>query len=169
MTVDDAVWKLDFSTSKSMRYHAYRRAFFDRIDHLNNVLVLSCGIGVAFALGAHRPDIEAVFAFTLAGLAIFDIVLRWSHRARTHDMLYREFSSLARAIASEQEPSARTLAVWKTRRLEIETEEPGTMDWLEKICACEEALARDVKPHPSSQLNWVKRALCQYLSKWPWE
>ena len=155
---------LSFDIAKSMRYHAYRRGFYNRLDKLVKLLTISTG-GATFLLlnGSNDTGWAKGLSLFLALLTAFDIIVGFSNGARLHDKLYRDFSLLGRSIARMTEPSETKVAEWTERRLEIETEEPGTMDWLERCCAREEAEARGDPPDPAWLLPTWKVKLSQFF------
>lgn len=162
--LEERRYGLSFDVAKSMRYHAYRRSFFDRLDKLTKILVLGTGGTTFFLLATQDPSWWARWVYlVLAVLTATDIIFGFSNNARTHDKLYRDFAILAREIAGTVDLSNVILAVWAARRLEIEGDEPGIMDWLERRCCKEEAEARGAEVNSAWRLPGWKVKLSQFL------
>jgi hypothetical protein len=143
----------------------YRRSFWDFVANWSKVLAIIAGTAVLVsAIGKGPYTIWLSLAVAVVSAA--DVVLRFSERARKHDGLYREFSRLAQDIAENVDPTAADISKWCRRRLEIEMDEPGVIDWLERRCAAEEAAARGAEIRPEWRLNWLQVMLSQ-LAVWP--
>lgn len=153
-----------FDVAKSMRYHTYRRHFFDGLDKVTKILTVATG-GATFLVLVSTTGTSWAKALSLflAGLTAFDVIFGFSNSARLHDKLYRDFASLARDIVSVSKPSAEDVAKWSGRRLEIETEEPTVYDWLERRCCREEAEARGAPVDQAWILPLWKIRLSQFV------
>lgn len=152
-TPERQLWNLDFDVAKSIRYHSYRRSFWDRWDHLTKIVSVLTGTSVLVSIVGNETKLAVFFSFMVAASSAADVVLGFSTRARRHDNLYREFSLLAIKIAEVENPTLSDIAWIRRRRLEIEMEEPGIIGLLERRCYNEECVARGVKISPSHQLN----------------
>ncbi len=135
-------WNIDFDVSKSIRYHAYRRSFWDRLDYSSKVLTIVSGTAVLISIMGSNNPVATGFAFLVAIASALDVVLGFSQRMKVHDALYRAFSMLGQEIADSETLTEKDILKWRRRRLEIEMDEPGAIDWLERRCAAEEATAR---------------------------
>lgn len=167
--MDDPVreqWNLDFNVSKSIRYHAYRRSFWDACDNWAKVLTVISGTAVLVSMiGAHSGWATG-FAFTVAIISAADVVLSFGVRARKHDELYRAFSRLAQDISECSDPKESDIHGWQRRRLEIEMDEPGVIDLLERRCSAEEATARGAEVRPDWKLTPWQVRISQF-AMWP--
>lgn len=162
--LENARYGLSFDVAKSMRYHAYRRKFFDNLDKLTKILVIGTGGATFISLIAEPASpIAKWFALVVAVLTAIDIIIGFSQIARLHDKLYRDFGALARTIARTTQVDERQIAEWSERRLEIETEEPGVLDWLERCCSREEAEARGDAVNDAWKLPPWKRRLSNVI------
>jgi len=156
-------WKIEFSVGKSMRYHAYRRAFWERFDQWTRILILIGGTAVfAVIIGNKSPFWSESAAVGVALLAALDIVLDFGGRARRHHDLFRNFCNLAKDIAEHPRPTELEIGQWRARCLELEMGQPGTIGWLDKRCSAEEAIAREVEPKSA----WVLPGWKVMLSQW---
>ena len=149
-----------------MRYHAYRRSFWEMLDNWTKCLVVFSGTAVLVSIIGEKSLAATVFAFVVAFLSAIDVVLGFSTRARTHDTLYRQFCRLQAEISSVIAPTEANIVNWRSRRLEIELEEPTTLDWLERRSAFEESKARGVEPRASWVLKCWQHLFSQ-LAMWP--
>jgi hypothetical protein len=162
----DAKWGIDFGVAKSIRYHAYRRSFWEALDNWTKALVLISGTAVLVSVIGQNGPVAKVFAFLVATVSAADIILGFSARVRLHDSLYRAFCRLGHDISENLHPTVEDVAKWRSRRLEIEMDEPGTLDWLERRCSAEEARARGLEVNERWILPGWKIWLSQ-LAIWP--
>ncbi len=162
--LENRQYGISFDVAKSMRYHAYRRSFFDKLDKAVKIASIGTG-GATFLILASGQETwwAKVCALFVASLTAFDIIIGFGNAARAHDKLYRDFTLLAREIARTTELSEAKLAEWAERRLEIEMKEPGTMDWLERECSREEAVARGALVNEAWNLPGWKVRLSQFV------
>lgn len=166
MDIDSERSDIDFDVAKSLRYHSYRRSFWDSWVKLTNVLAIMSGTAVLVSImGDNTKWAKAMGAF-VAFIGAADIVFGFSERARDHDGLYREFSRLAQDIAGTIEPTEAQIYAWKRQRLAIEMEEPGVVGLLERRCAREECLARGLILQPPWKLSWFQILFAQFAF-WP--
>lgn len=163
--LENRQYGISFDVAKSMRYHAYRRSFFDKLDKAVKIAAIGTGSATFLLLATGQETWWAkVCALFVASLTAFDIIIGFGNAARVHDKLYRDFTLLAREIARTTELSEAKVADWAERRLEIEMEEPGTMDWLERRCSREEAVARNAPVDKAWCLPGWKIRLSQLVS-----
>ena len=112
-----AVQDLDTDIDRSCRYHSRRRAFLDTLHKtIAGVVILSGSSAVAAIFGNHST-FGIVAASATAVLTTIDLVVGLSHRARDHEVLYRQFKQLAADMAAISAPTAEDLA--RTNHLSI--------------------------------------------------
>jgi hypothetical protein len=157
---------IDFDVAKSIRYHAYRRSFWDAADNLSKILTVVSGTAVLVSIIGSNNPVATAFAFVVAVTGALDVVLGFSAKARAHDGLYRAFSRLAQDISEAVTPTKADVFQWRRRRLEIEMDEPGVIDWLERRCSAEEAMARGWEIRPDWRLTPWQVRLSQF-AMWP--
>src|SRR5215831_15254805 len=69
-------WKIEFSIGKAMRYHAYRRAFWERIAQRTKIVMLiGAAVILAALVGNKSLGLSEVAAVVVAALAAIDIVV----------------------------------------------------------------------------------------------
>lgn len=156
------LWGLDFDVTKSIRYHSYRRSFWDRWDYFTKVVSILTGASVLVSIVGDSKGWATFFSFIVAASSAADVVLGFSNRARRHDSLYRDFYLLAIRIAEIETPMPSDIAQIRRRRLELEMEEPGIIDLLERRCYNEECVARGRKVPPSRKLSKTQILLSQF-------
>lgn len=166
MNVEDEQWALDFQVSKSIRYHSYRRAFWDTIDHWSKIIAIVSGTSVLVTIVGEHNGWATGLAIVVAVASAADVVIGFSKNARDHDMLYRAFSRLAQDMAATEVPTSTEIHAWRRRVLEIEMDEPFVVDLLERRCSAEEARARGAELRDEWQLKWWQIALSQ-VAIWP--
>lgn len=132
---------LETDLDRSCRYHARRRGFFDTMHKLVMAVVL---LGSSSALVFLDNQTLTVVAALLAALAAaLDLVVGFSHRARDHEMLYRQFMALYKDLeVAPPFSSENDFHGWQRKRLEIETNEPPVYRALDVSCYNEVAISR---------------------------
>jgi hypothetical protein len=159
-------WDIDFGVAKSIRYHAYRRSFWDGVDRFSKIVTVVSGVAVFVSIIGDNTQLAKYCALLVAIMSALDVVIGLSNFAKLHDGLYRDFSLLYQRICEIGSPSDADILQWRRRRLEIEMNEPGVIDWLERRCAAEEARARGVLVDPAWMLSPWKILLSQ-VAIWP--
>ena len=166
MNTSEARNDLDFDVAKSMRYHSYRRAFWDSVDNASKILTIISGTAVLVTLVGKAPVWPEVLAVVVAVASACDVVLGFSIQARAHDGLYRSFSRLAQELSEHESPTEQQIFAWRKQRIEIEMDEPTVMDLRERRCAGEEARARGLEVNQAWQLSSWQIILSQFAF-WP--
>ena len=159
-------WNIDFDVAKSMRYHAYRRSFFETADRIAKILTLISGMAAFATLIAWGQTFGLIATGVVSVVAAIDIVVGFSQKALRHDHLYRDFSMLSQDIARTLTPTPEDVGGWVVRRREIEMREPGIIDLLERRCAGEEAAARGAELNELWKLKRWEIVLSQFVF-WP--
>lgn len=137
-----AIEALDFAVHTSVRYHAQRRAWFDRLHRLalgTIVLAASAAVGALYG-GLVRAGIDLATVVAIA--AALELFFAFSRRARNEDALYRSLNALATEIAEAERVDERTLRLWDKRRLLIRADAEEPLLVLNRICYNLEAEAR---------------------------
>lgn len=149
-------WKIDFGVAKSLRYHAYRRDFWDRLDIAAKILTGISGAGVLLTIIRSSAALATYFAVAVALTSVLDVVLRFGKRARKHDGLYRDFSLLAQDIAAKEKATLADVSKWRKRRIAIEANEPG-------VACCEERQqGRGEMPIAKKALDRISEGVKRY-------
>ena len=164
--IADEVWGLDFDVAKSLRYHSYRRSFWEAWAYISKLLTIVSGTAVLVTLVGDKTAAAMALSIVVAITSSADVVFGFDTKARKNDSLYRNFSLLAQKIIDLRDPTAADVAALRRARIEIEMEEPGKVDLLERRCAGEEARARGCNLRPSWQLTTWQIRLSQF-SFWP--
>jgi len=159
-------WNIDFVVAKSIRYHAYRRAFWDRFDNLSKMLTIVSGTAVLVTIVGDKNLAAVILSVIVTFTSAADLVLGFSMKARDHDGLYKAFSRLAQDIAENDNPTEADINGWRRRRLEIEMDEPYIVDLLERRCSGEEADARGCERRPAWKLTKWQTRMAQW-GLWP--
>jgi hypothetical protein len=155
---EQAIWDIDFGVKKSIRYHARRRAFYDRLENWTKILVAVSG-AAAFATLIGNPDhwFPKIATAFVAAFGLADVVLNFGARARLHEELYRKFSELAVEIATTSRAAAVDVAKFRALRLTLETSEPPIIDALERECWNAEAESRGTDPQYLQELSRLQK------------
>ncbi len=168
MDIQEERWRIDFAVAKSLRYHAYRRSFWDKVYNYSKILTIISGAAVLVTIVGDRTVAATVLSVVVAITSAADVVLGFSQKARSHDGLYRSFSRLAQDISENENPVEEAVYAWRRRRLEIEMDEPLIMDLLERRCSAEETKARGRKLPEAWKLTKWQTRLARFAI-WPAE
>ncbi|HWI26546.1 MAG TPA: hypothetical protein VN668_06215 [Stellaceae bacterium] len=155
---------LDFRIHVSMRYHASRRAWYDRL-HRMMMLTIAAGASAAFAaiLGGLLEGAEYLCA--AVGVAgVLELAYALPEQARIEDALYRRFNALAAEIAEAAAISVAELHRWEARRLLIGADADDRKEVLRRICHNLEAEARGYPPEVRYRVWPWQRLLAQITS-----
>lgn len=147
-----------FRIGKSMRYHQSRRAYYDQIHRMYVLGVIISG-STAFGDLFDAPEL---FGLAAASLGALDLTLAFSHKARDHEIIHKQFADLAADIELEVEPTSGMLRSWRSRILRIESSEPPVYWALEQDCHLEVAQTWRREPE-APPLTWFRRALMQFV------
>jgi hypothetical protein len=151
-----------FGVRRSIRYNARRRAFFDRLDQLTNMLAVIFGSAAVYGvLDADHHVVALVASGIVTIMSAINLVVGSSQRARKHDDLARRFSALEQEMIGEE--SDEKLAYMKRKRLEIEAEEPPVMHVLNCICHNEQMRAEGYPKEDLASIRWWQRVVSQVV------
>ena len=162
--VAEALTALDFGVHVSMRYHARRRAWYDRLHRLM-ILVIAVGgsAGVAAIYCGLLQEAEYL-ALAVAVAGALELAFSLPERARVEDALYRRFNILAADIAQASAVSEEQLHAWEARRLLIKADADDRLEMLRRICHNLEAEARDYPAEYRYAVRSWQRPCAQLLS-----
>jgi hypothetical protein len=140
----DTLYSIDFAVNKSLRYHAARRAFFDRLHSISNAFSAMGASGTFAALvsGTSNNTLAIWASAMTAALQAFDLAFGFPKKARLHDGLYKQFSDLAEEMAkaeinagAKKEINLKLVSQFKAKRIRIERGEPTALKVLNLRCA----------------------------------
>ena len=162
--ISESLAALDFGVHVSMRYHARRRAWYDRL-HRMMILIIAVGgsAGVAAIYGGLLQEAEYL-ALAVAIACALELAFSLPERARVEDALYRRFNILAADIAETRDVSEQQLHSWEARRLLIKADADDRLEMLRRICHNLEAEARDYPPEYRYALRSWQRPCAQLIS-----
>jgi len=150
--------QLDFAVSRSLRYAAKRRAFFERCNQIVRAIIAICGAGTVAAVFGDGGAV-VYFGAIVGFAAAIDLVFEFSKRTMTYDHLYHCYADLGieMATAGRTELDYR---LFLTKRLQIEKHEPTSLDVLNVVCSNDELEARGYE-HRYKVRYWQK-FFCQF-------
>jgi hypothetical protein len=155
---------LDFSVHVSMRYHARRRAWYDRFHRVMMLIIAVSGsAGVAAIYGGLLAEAEYL-AIAVAVAGALELAFSLPERARVEDALYRRFTLLAAEIADAPTIGDDELRAWEAKRLLIRADADDRLEVLRRICHNLEAEARAYPPERRYRLWPWQRLLAQLVS-----
>jgi hypothetical protein len=129
--------ELLFNVRRSIRYHNYRRRYFDLCSKVSSFLkVLSGTATLSAVLAKMGSSIVTTVAAIVAALSTLDLIFQTSQSARLHNDLARRFNVLERKLTVEsvERMTKKRLAELCAERLEIEADEPQALRNLDTAC-----------------------------------
>ncbi len=164
--LSDDQYGLLFDVRRSMRYHDRRRAFFERMHRVTNVLTVLMAGSVLFELGRTGETAGWLILLSVAAalLAAFDMVVGYGARAALHRDLKRRFADLEIAMmrGGLDEEAWREHQI---QRLAIERDEPPVYRALDLLCHNEQLAAEGSKEPPAKVSPWQRYT--SQLLLWP--
>lgn len=135
--LNDEQFALLFDFHRSVRYHDSRRAFFELLHRITNVLTILLAGNILFVLAtpstAPQPWWMSAMALVGALMSAFDLVVGYATKAALHAELRNSFSDLEIKVR-ESDGSAKSLRALERRRLEVEQREPPIYRALDAAC-----------------------------------
>lgn len=149
-----------FGVRRSIRYHQRRRAFFDRLDQLSNMLSVIFGSAAIYGILEQDYKALALIASALVTvLASINLVIGSAQRARAHSDFSRRYVELEKRMLGQ--PDESLLQQLSAERLSIEAEEPPVLHVLNAICHNETMRAMGYKKEELAKIGWCQRLLAQ--------
>jgi hypothetical protein len=152
-----------FGIQRSIRYHARRQSFYDFWNTFTTATSIIGGAGTVAALLDNSPFSESWrlwFPAIITVVSTLNLVWGTSRAARLHNDLYRRFVDLEREITG-MEPTEAALRTLKTKRLEIEADEPPTKFALDVLCHNELVRAMGIDDY--REVSLPQRLLAHFL------
>lgn len=164
MNTDLERHNLLFDTQRSIRYHTRRRAFFDRLDQMTNMLSVIFGSAAVF--GVLEKDYQALALVAAAVVTVtsaINLVLGSAQRARAHADFSRRYVALERRLSCEPKCDDALLRDVRAERLCIEAEEPPVLHVLNVICHNEQMRAMGYPRKQWAPVRWWQALFAQVV------
>jgi hypothetical protein len=162
---DDGFFKLLFGVRRSIRYHNYRRRFFERWSVISDFLIIVSGgtvVGLASAGSSITNPSTIFFGAFIAIVGSLDLVIGFSNKARDYRDLARDFGQLEVEMMKAGENCDNQVFISLTnRRLEIEQNEPPVLRVLDCYCHNEVVRITEYKTYEEAEGEKVKITLFQ--------
>ena len=124
-----------FGVRRSVRYHARRRRFFDRLGKFITFFTVVTGVGTVTTLLAESKIATLVCGLLVAVFSTIDLVVGCAESARRHSDLAWDFTQLeSQMVKAGDDLTDAEIADFICRRLEIESEEPTILRVLDLLC-----------------------------------
>ncbi|ONR83108.1 hypothetical protein A8E19_35045 [Burkholderia cenocepacia] len=150
-----------FDIRRSIRYHNRRRAFFDRLDQMTNMLSVIFGSTAVYGvLEQQYKAVALVAAGLVTVLSAINLVVGSSQRARAHADFARQFIGLEKRMALSVPDESVLLAV-RSERLTIEAEEPPALHVLNVMCHNEQMRAMGYADDQLAKVGFWQRMFSQ--------
>ncbi|CRM51508.1 MULTISPECIES: hypothetical protein [Pseudomonas] len=156
----DRWYTTQFSVRRSIRYHQRRRAFYDRLDKLSNMLSLIFGSAAIYGvLEENAKSVALVSSAIVTIVSSINLVVGSAQRGRDHTDFMRKYVELEKSMLGV-ECEDRLLQV-QTERLNIEAEEPPVMHVLNAMCHNEMMRAMGFKKKELPKIGFFQALLAQ--------
>jgi hypothetical protein len=154
--------ELLFGVRRSIRYHQRRRAFYDRLDKISNMLSLIFGsVAVYGTLEDNAKNVALIASAIVTIFASINLVVGSATRARDHTDYMRQYVELEKLmLAAPTEPVLLDVA---TKRLSIEAEEPPVLHVLNAMCHNELMRAMGYPKKDLSHIGPIQRLFAQFI------
>lgn len=151
-----------FGVRRSIRYHNRRRAFYDRLDQITNMLSVIFGSAAVYGvLEENLKSVALVSAGLVTVLSAINLVVGSTRKAREHWDFSRRYALLEQTMLVD--PSEEALRKSCAERLAIEAEEPPTLRVLDCICHNELIRADGYPSSEQRQIRWWQRFLAPFI------
>ncbi|MFJ5337893.1 MULTISPECIES: hypothetical protein [Pectobacterium] len=152
-----------FDVRRSVRYHNRRRAFYDRLDQISNMLTVMLGSTAIYGMLSESSKTVALIGLGLVtGLSAINLVLASSQRARMHFDLARRFVELEKLMIKAAS-SEEMLAEFIETRLTIEMDEPPVLRVLDALCYNEQVRSMGYPDSQLAKIGWLQRQLAPFV------
>lgn len=149
-----------FGVRRSIRYHQRRRAFFDRLDQLSNMLSVIFGSAAIYGILERDYQALALIASALVTiLASINLVVGSAQRARAHSDFSRRYVELEKRMLGQ--PDEQVLHQVSAERLSIEADEPPVLHVLNAMCHNELMRAMGYKKEQLATIGPLQRLFAQ--------
>jgi hypothetical protein len=155
---------LDFSVHVSARYHARRRAWYDRLHRIVTLVIATAASASVAAILGGLTHQALYLSLAVAAAGVLELAYALPERARLEDALYRRFNELAAEIAGAGTVDLAQLKRWEARRLLIRSDADDRFEALRRICHNLEAEARSYPAEARYALWPWQRLLAQLVS-----
>lgn len=163
MSIEDDWHGLKFGVRRSVRYHNRRRAFFDRLDKITNMVSVIFGSAAVFGvMDVNFKTLALTAAAMVTVTSAVNLVLGSSLRARDHADFARRFIALEKEMEIHA-PIAETLKRLTAQRLDIESDEPPIMRVLDCLCHNEQMRAQGYSPEQFAKIRWWQSLFAQIV------
>ncbi|WP_416739249.1 hypothetical protein ACM1ZW_20885 [Pseudomonas sp. NFX71] len=156
----DRWYAVQFSVRRSIRYHQRRRAFYDRLDKISNMLSLILGSAAIYGvLQENAKNVALIASAFVTVVSSINLVVGSAQRGRDHTDFMRKYVDLEKFMLGD-ETEERLLKV-SEQRLSIEAEEPPVLHVLNAICHNEMMRAEGFAKEDLPKIGFVQAQLAQ--------
>lgn len=161
--LENMKYGLLFDVRRSVRYHTYRRRFFDNFQTVATAISAIAGAATtAAALSSIYKDYSIYTGVLITVLQMLNLVIRSTDKSKLHTELARRFLELEKKIIIAKPYSEENIDDWTTERLTIEADEPPIKRVLDSICYNEmlQSMGHDKE---EVRIGFVQRLLSQFV------
>jgi hypothetical protein len=162
--LQDRLHALLFSVRRSIRYHNYRRRFFDNLSTVVQLATVIFGSATVFAVMSGL-GVAVYVAAMVTILSAINIVISPVRKSILHAELAKRFIDLENAITGVAEMDEQQLREFEQQRLKIERDEPPVLRVLDSLCHNEQLRAEGYEGDEHYvEVPLVKRLLAQFTN-----
>ncbi|QZD72897.1 hypothetical protein [Pseudomonas sp. 3-2] len=151
-----------FGVRRSIRYHQRRRAFYDKLDKISNMLSLIFGsVAVYGTLEDNAKNVALIASAIVTIFSSINLVVGSATRARDHTDYMRKYVALEKLMLKDK--SEDLLREVTAERLSIEAEEPPVLHVLNAMCHNELMRAMGYAKEDLPKIGPIQRLVSQFF------
>lgn len=153
-----------FEISSSIRYHNYRKRFFDGFHNVAAFLTAISGTAIFMTIlaGQSNPFIQMVLAAVVAIFSTIDLVIASPAKSREYEDLSRRFIALEKKIMVAENPDSKFFKAVQAEKLSIEADEPPHLRILNAVCFNETVTAMGLNKNEKVKIEWYQRLFMNF-------
>lgn len=156
-------YEIMFHVRRSIRYHNYRRDFYDTLQLLTTFIsLLMSSAAVATVLSNHKTS-SMVISLVIASINAINLVLRSSEKGRLHTDLAKRFIEIEKNLISCEIVTNEILRKCNADILVIEADEPPVKVLLNARCHNEILRADKADDSYYVRLSFLQNSLAQIM------
>lgn len=143
---------LEFLISKSIRYHAKKRRFFELLQRVSQTVILAGGSSAFSSIIAKNNSFSLYAAGIVALFGLMDYTFDFSGKVRLHNDLYRRLIDLAVQLMKLEKLDKTSISYIRSERYLIGADSPTVGRVLDVLCHNEEVIARGL---PRNEMYYI--------------
>jgi len=153
-----------FEIRRSIRYHNYRKRFFEWFHNLAAFLTAISGTAIFVTVLAEQvsPVLQMVLAAVVAIFSTIDLVIASPAKSREYEDLSRRFIALEKEIMVSENKDSKFFNTIQAEKLSIEADEPPHLRILNAVCFNETVTAMGLNQDAHVKIEWYQRLFMNF-------